>query len=64
MEDQETTPMPVSLEKLAKAFEAWERDFRAAPTKFMTADECAAAQVSQLSAGRAAHFASLLAQVD
>lgn len=52
-----------SLRQLAEAFEAWENGFRAEPTKFMTADECAAAQVSDLSASRAAYFMELLKAV-
>lgn len=49
-----------TLSDIAQAFEAWENGFRADPTKFMTADECAAAQVSAMSASRAAHFWQLL----
>lgn len=50
----------VSIEQMAKAFEAWENGYRADPQKFMTADEVAAAEVSQLSADRAAYFRELL----
>lgn len=50
----------VSMEKMAKAFEAWENGYRADPQKFMTADEVATAEVSQLSADRAAYFHELL----
>lgn len=49
-----------TLSQLAKAFEAWENDFRAEPSKYLTAEECAAAGVSKLSASRAAHFMALL----
>lgn len=52
--------MPVTLEQMARAFEAWENGFRADPSKYMTAEECAAANVSALSADRAAYFRELL----
>ncbi len=48
------------MSQLAQAFEAWEDGFRAEPAKYMTAEECAAAQVSDLSANRAAYFMGLL----
>ena len=54
----------LTLTQMAQAFEAWENGFRAAPSEYMTAEECAAAQVSELSAQRAAFFAELLAAVD
>jgi hypothetical protein len=54
-------PMTVTLAQMAKAFEAWENGFRAEPSKYMTAEECAAANVSTLSADRAAYFRELLA---
>lgn len=50
----------VNIEQMAKAFEAWENGYRADPQKFMTAEEVAAAEVSQLSADRAAYFHELL----
>lgn len=53
-------PIQASIENMAKAFEAWENNLRADPGKFMTAEEVAAAGVSQLSADRAAYFCSLL----
>lgn len=53
-----TTPVPV--ETLAKAFEAWENGFRADPGNFLSADECAALGVSEISANRASYFAQLL----
>lgn len=53
----------VTVEQMAKAFEAWENGFRAEPTKYLTADECAAAEVSQLSADRAVYFRELLGAV-
>lgn len=55
-----TQTISVSIEQMAKAFEAWENGYRADPQKFMTADEVAAAEVSQLSADRAAYFNELL----
>lgn len=54
-------PMTVTLEQMARAFEAWENGFRADPSKYLTAEECAAANVSTLSADRAAYFRELLA---
>lgn len=53
----------MSLELFARAFEAWENGYRAEPSKFMTAEECASAGVSDLSAQRAAYFSELLASV-
>lgn len=50
----------VTLSLMAKAFEAWENGYRAEPHAFMTADEVDAAEVSQLSADRAAYFHKLL----
>jgi hypothetical protein len=50
----------VTLASMAQAFEAWENGFRADPSKYLTAEECAAANVSQLSADRAAYFYELL----
>lgn len=52
------------LELMAKAFELWENGFRADPSKFLTPEETAAAEVSQLSADRAAYFSELLSQVE
>ena len=46
--------MSATLEQLAQAFEAWENGFRAEPSKYLTAEGCAAANVSSLSADRAA----------
>lgn len=63
---EDTLPVPkpktirVSIEQMAKAFEAWENGYRAEPQKFMSAEEVAAAEVSQLSADRAAYFHELL----
>jgi len=55
-------PMTVTLEQLAQAFEAWENGYRAEPSKFLTAEECATAEVSTLSADRAAYFHELLSR--
>jgi hypothetical protein len=55
-----TLTIRVNIEQMAKAFEAWENGYRAEPQKFMTADEMASAEVSQLSADRAAYFHELL----
>ncbi len=54
-------PITVTLEQMAKAFEAWENGCRATPSQYLTADECAAADVSTLSANRAAYYRELLA---
>jgi hypothetical protein len=54
--------LSVTLEQMAQAFEAWENGFRAEPSKYLTAEECAAANVSALSADRAAYFRELLAK--
>lgn len=59
--DTNSQPMNVTLERMAQAFEAWENGFRAEPSKYLTAEECAAANVSELSADRAAYFRELLA---
>lgn len=48
------------LVQLAEAFEDWENGFRADPSRFMTAEQCADAKVSELSASRAAYLLSLL----
>ena len=56
-----SAPMSVTLEQMAQAFEAWENGFRAEPSKYLTAEECAAANVSALPADRAAYFRELLA---
>ncbi len=53
--------LTVTLEQMAQAFEAWENGFRAEPSNYLTAEECAAANVSALSADRAAYFRELLA---
>jgi hypothetical protein len=49
-----------NLELFAKAFELWEKELRVDPSKFLTPEEVAAADVSQLSADRAAYFSELL----
>jgi hypothetical protein len=62
--DNNHQPMTVSLEQMAQAFEAWENGFRADPTKYLSAAECAAANVSELSADRAAYLCELLARAE
>ncbi len=52
--------MQEELTLYAKAFELWENDYRANPTKYMTEDEVAASGVSELSVSRAEHFAALI----
>jgi hypothetical protein len=56
----ETEKLTVTLEQMAQAFEAWENGFRADPSKFLTYEECAALNVSTMSADRAAYFRELL----
>ncbi len=50
----------VTTEIATKAFEAWERDFRANPSSFMTAEEVARTEVAPLAEQRAIHFMALL----
>jgi len=57
---QALNSITVTLQTMAQAFEAWENGFRAEPSKYLTAEECAAANVSALSADRAAYFRELL----
>jgi hypothetical protein len=56
----ETETLTVTLGQMAQAFEAWENGFRAEPSKFLTHEECAALDVSTVSADRAAYFRELL----
>jgi hypothetical protein len=60
--DAKTTyaPISVTIEQMAKAFEAWENYFRADMSRYMTTEECAASNVSRLSADRAAYFMEIL----
>jgi hypothetical protein len=44
----------------AQAFENWEKDFRADPAGFYTADETARMEVADVSTARAIHFMALL----
>jgi hypothetical protein len=53
----------ITLEQLAIAFELWETGYRADPSKYMTQEECIKADVSELSADRAAYFQELLKQI-
>ena len=57
------TQAPVDLARFARVFEAWENGYRADPSTFLTAEECAAQNVSVLSADRAAYFCELLGRV-
>jgi len=59
-EQASALPLTVTLAQMARAFEAWERGYRAEPSKFLTQEQCAAAEVSELSADRAAYFHELL----
>lgn len=52
--------VPVTLERLAEAFEAWEIGFRCTPSQYLSHEECAAMDVSQVSAERAAYLLELL----
>lgn len=51
------------VEKFAKAFQLWEDGFRAEPSSFMTAEQSAEMEVSQLSTERAEYFYQLLKEV-
>lgn len=53
----------LTLKQMALAFEAWEKGFRVDPSRYLTAKECAAADVSKLAADRAAYFMELLSSV-
>ena len=55
------TTVTATTGQLAQAFEAWENGFRSDPSNFMTQEECAAANVSTISADRAAYLMELLA---
>jgi hypothetical protein len=50
----------ITHDRLAQAFEAWERGFRAEPQNFRTGADCLALGVSQISAERADYFFELL----
>jgi len=52
--------LTVTVQQMAQAFEAWENGYRATPGEYMTPEQCAQAQVSELSANRASYFAQLL----
>lgn len=54
---------PITPKILAKAFEAWELGFRAAPQSFRTTEEIAQLGVSQVTAERADYFFALLQHI-
>lgn len=49
-----------ALVQFAKAFQLWEEDFRANPTKYMTEEEVSNSEVSEVSISRAEYFNELL----
>ena len=51
-----------TLQDFAKAFEKWENGYRVNPGAFMTNEEVAASEVSEVSAGRAEYFMELLTE--
>lgn len=51
----------ITLEQAATAFEAWESNYRAEPSRYLTQEQISALGVSQVSADRAAYFCKLLA---
>jgi hypothetical protein len=52
-----------TIEDFAKAFQKWEEEYRAEPTKFLTEEECQALGVSKLSTERAFTFMDFLEQI-
>ena len=53
----------VTTAQMAKAFEAWENNYRTEPKHFLSAEETAAMDVTPLSADRATYFRELLDEV-
>ena len=53
----------ITIQKMAMAFELWEKDFRASPETYMTNEQMTENGVSKLSAGRAAYFYKLLSDI-
>jgi hypothetical protein len=51
------------IEYYAKAFEAWENDYRANPQEYLTPEEASEIGVSQLSADRANYFYHLMREM-
>lgn len=49
-----------TLQEFAVAFEKWENGYRINPSAFMSNEEVASAEVSEVSAGRAEFFMELL----
>lgn len=50
----------VTVQQLARAFEAWENEFREDPSSFLTPEECAALEVATLSDQRAIYLAAIM----
>lgn len=52
--------LSINLESAAKAFEAWENEYRLNPEGFLTSEESAAMEVADVSEGRAIYFMAIL----
>lgn len=63
MKNEAQTMNGVTLAHLEKAFEEWERGFRAEPSQYRTNGEVKRLGVSQVSVERAYHFWALLMKV-
>lgn len=58
------TPAPtVTIQQLAKAFQAWNHGVRTTPEKFLTADECALMGIDEMSGSQADYFFQLLKDI-
>jgi hypothetical protein len=51
-----------SLQDFAIAFEKWEKDYRVNPTTYLTTEEIANCDLSELSVDRAEYFMELLTE--
>ena len=52
--------MNVDLQELVVAFEKWEKDYRTSPEEFLTYEEVADMEVSEVSVDRGEYFLQLL----
>ena len=53
-----------TIEQFAKAFEAWENDYRTNPQEYMTPEQALELGVSELSAQRASYFYQLMQEFE
>lgn len=53
----------ISIETLTAAFALWEREYRANPSEFLSAEEAAAVDVPTTAERNAIHFNALLRKV-